>query len=819
MKLPIKSIKEYTGVEIDKEELLKIITGKIGEVEDVIDWEDMYKGIYIAEIKSKTEHPDAEKLGVYTISIGDQEDIQVVAGDKSLEVGDKVAYIKPGNIVPSTYKTSEEFEIKTVKMRGILSNGMLCSEKELNIGPDHTRVLKLESDAPVGELFSKYYNLDDTVIDIENKALTNRGDLFGIIGLTREIAGAKGLKFVSPQWYIDHTKPEYTSKDGVGLNIENRMPALCSRYIGVVMDNIEIKESPVWLKSILIKSGIRPINNIVDITNYISILVGQPLHAFDYDKLIKNDPSTNSIAHIEVRMAKDGERIHTLDNNVVTLNSNHLVIADSTNPIAIAGVIGGIDTEIDNNTKRIVLECATFDRFNIRKTSMSLGIFTDAVTRFTKYLDPNQCLPVAKYAISLVQDLSGGEVATEIVDQYDEKYEPNTVSLSIEKLNTHLGTDITKEEIENILTNIEYNILSSDEKYITVKAPTFRMDIVIPEDIHEDIGRIYGYENIKPVLPKRDLKASERNKVLDIKSRIRKILSNSGANELVTYSFVSAEQITKSNQDPNMAYHIKNALSPELAFMRTSLITSLLSKAQENIQRNIPTFCMYEFNIAHQKGNMDNFELPKEQWNMSLLFSTRENILEGNPYYQVKRYFEKTVEGVSISNIEYSLVSNTSERDLPVWILNILPTFNPNASAYITYKGKILGILGEIESSVKRNFKLPEYTSGLEVDIESLLKISKEEKKYKERSKFPSITQDITFVVGIEKEYKEIQDRIVKEINTQNRHASVECIDIYSKESSKKNVTVRVSIEHMDKTLSDKEVEKIVNKLIQQISE
>ncbi len=819
MKLPKNSIKEYTGIDIEKEDILHILAGKIGEVEEVTDWEEMYKGIYVAEIKSKKDHPDADKLGIYTISTGDQEDVQVVAGDKTLEVGDKVAYIQPGNIVPSTYKTSEEFEIKAVKMRGILSNGMLCSEKELNIGPDHTKVLKLESSAPVGELFSKYYDLNDIVFDIENKALTNRGDLFGILGLTREIAGAKSIKFTSPKWYLDNTSGEYTQKDNFGLDIENRMPALCSRYVGVVIDSVTVQESPVWLKSILIKSGIRPINNIVDITNYLSILVGQPLHAFDYNKVIQNDPSTNTKAHIEVRLAKDGERIHTLDNNVVTLTGNNLVIADSTNPIAIAGVIGGLDTEIDSNTKTIILESANFDRFNIRKTSMSLGIFTDAVTRFTKYLDPNQCLPVEKYAISLVLELAGGEVVTPIVDKYDQRYEPSTISLSIEKLNIHLGTNLTKEDIINILTNIEYTILSSDEKYITVKAPSFRTDIVIPEDIHEDIGRIYGYENIKPVLPLRDLKASGKNKIVDFKSRIRKILSYSGANELLTYSFVSAQQILKSNQDPNLAYHIKNSLSPELSLMRTSLITSLLTKAQENIQRNIPTFCIYEFNIAHQKGNMDSFELPKEQWNMSLLFSSRENILDGNPYYQVKRYFEKVYTSLGIEDIEYSLIADTSERDLPTWILNILPTFNPNASAYITYKGNILGILGDLDDMVKKSFKLPVYTAGLEIDLESLLKIDTKVKKYEEGSKFPSITQDITFVVNIEKQYKEIEERILREINTRNRKAKVECLDIYSKDGIKKNLTVRVSIEHMEKTLSDKEMEKIVEKLEKDINE
>lgn len=813
MKLPIKVAEDYTGIKIELDELLNILSSKIGEVEDVNNLSEMYKGIFIAQITGKEDHPNAEKLAVYKITVGEDEDIQVVAGDKTLEIGDKVTYISPGNIVPSTYKTSEKFEIKAIKMRGILSNGMLCSEKELNIGPDHTRVLKLETNAPVGESFATYFGFDDTVIDIENKALTNRGDLFGIIGLAREIAGAKNVKFKSPDWY----KGEIYTAEGedIELDIENRAENLCPRYVGVVIDNITVKESPVWLKSILLKSGIRPINNIVDITNYLSILVGQPLHAFDYDKVLEKDISSNGKAKITVRLAKEGETIHTLDNNLVTLNSNTLVIADSTNPIAIAGVIGGLDTEIDSSTKRIILESANFDRFNIRKTSMSLGIFTDAVTRFTKALDPNQCKYVLQYACTLIKELSGGKLASKIVDIYPERIEPKIITLSISKLNEHLGTSLTKEDITNILENIEYNISENNESddFLTVLAPTFRTDVSIPEDIHEDIGRIYGYENILPKLPLRDVSAPNKNKILYIKSKIRSVLSNSGANEIITYSFVSKDLIEKSNQDVNLAFHLKNALSPDLAFMRTSLLTSMLSKAQENIQRNIPTFCMYEFNIAHQKGNMDKFELPQEQWNMSLLFSTREDILDGNPYYQVKRYIEKVFNSLGIDGIEYRLISKSSERNLPLWIMNLIPTFNDKGSALIVYKDNIIGIIGDFKKEVKENFKLPTYTAGLEINIEKLAKYKGHRKRISNTSKYPAITQDVTIQVEKDMEYKDLEKILYREIDSNSRKAHIKCLDIYSKDTTKKNITVRISIEHMEKTLSDKDFEQIIEKI------
>jgi len=813
MKLAIKVVEEYTGIKIELDELLNILSSKIGEVEDINNLSEMYKGIFVAQITYKEEHPDAQKLCIYKITIGEDEDIQVVAGDKTLEVGDKVAYIVPRSIVPSTYKTSEEFEIKAIKMRGILSNGMLCSEKELNIGPDHNRVLKLDINAPVGENFATYFGFDDIVLDIENKALTNRGDLFGILGLAREIAGGKNVKFSSPDWY----KGEIYTVEGesINLEIENQASALCSRYVGAVIDNIRIQESPVWLKSILLKSGIRPINNIVDITNYLSVLVGQPLHAFDYDKVVEKDQNSNGNAKIVVRLAKDGETIHTLDNNLVTLKSDTLVIADSTNPIAIAGVIGGMDTEVDINTTRIILESANFDRFNIRKTSMSLGIFTDAVTRFTKALDPNQCLNVLQYASSLIKELSGGEISSKIVDVYPEIVEPRIITLSISKLNEHLGTTLSKEEIKNILENIEYNISENHESedYLTVQSPTFRTDISIPEDIHEDIGRIYGYEKILPVLPLREISASNKNKLLALKSKIRSILSNSGANEIITYSFVGKDLIERSNQDANLAYHLKNALSPDLAFMRTSLLTSMLSKAQENIQRNIPTLCMYEFNIAHQKGNMDKFQLPHEQWNMSLLFSTRESLFEGNPYYQVKRYLGKVFDTLGIEGVEYRLISKSSERNLALWIMNLIPIFNEKGSALVIYKGNVIGIVGDIKRNVKDNFKLPKYTAGLEIDIQKLAKFKTNKKSISNNSKYPSITQDITIVVENKIEYNEIEKTLYNIINSKNRKANIECLDIYSKDNITKNITVRISIEHMDRTLRDKDFEKILEKI------
>jgi len=820
MKLPLNSIKEFCDCNIDLQNILDILSKKVGDVEGYTELGKMYEGIYIAQIVSKEEHPNADKLGVYKINIGEEEEIHVVAGDKTLEVGNKVAYIKPGNIVPSTYTASEPLKIKAVNMRGINSNGMLCSEKELNIGPDHSHVLKLDQDAEVGVSFAQYYELNDTVIDIENKALTNRGDLFGVMGLAREIAAAQGIQFVSPNWYKKDSTDISINPEPLPIEVKNESSNLCPRYMCISMDNIEVKESPVWLKSLLIKSSMRPINNIVDITNYLSLITAQPLHAFDYDKVVSKDPNAKDRAYITVRLAKDSESIHTLDGNTVKLTNNNLVIADSTNPIAIAGVIGGYDTQVDSGTKRVIIESANFNKFSIRKTSMELGIFTDSVTRYTKGQSPQLCLPILLKAIDLIQEFAKGQITSNIKDIYPEPAAPKSISLSISKLNTHLGTTLGKEDIKKILLNLEYNITNENEEYLTVLPPIFRTDIFIPEDIFEDLGRIYGYENIILRLPTRDTKAVNKNMSIYIKSKIRSILSNSGCNEIDTYSFTSKENILNSKQDPNIAYHIKNSLSPDLEFMRTSLLTSLLEKAKYNIQKNVSPFCIYEFNIPHQKGYTDNFELPKEDWHLSILFSSKENIIDGNPYYQIKRYFEKVLDGINVSSLSYELISDSSELDLPLWIKNILPSFDKNGAALIKDKSsKIVGVIGDIDTDVKNNFKLPQYTCACEINLDDLIKLINQDKKSIFESKYPTITQDLCLTVSTSTKYSDLQETVSKVINTKDRIGNIKCLDIYQKDNTSKNITLRISIEHKDKTLSDDEFKKIVERVEEKVKE
>ncbi|MFA7627954.1 MAG: phenylalanine--tRNA ligase subunit beta [Candidatus Dojkabacteria bacterium] len=823
MRLSTNLIRKFADINIDDKKIVELIQEHIGEVDYSHDLREDYKDIVIAEIVEKQDHPDADKLAVYKIEYGENDPIQVVAGDKTLEVGNKVAYLKIGAIVPYSILTEEEpFVIKKINLREVTSNGMMGSARELNLGNNHTRVMVLPGDAPVGEPFAEYYDLNDTVIDIENKALTNRGDLFGILGIARELAAILGQKFVSPTWYLNYDKKLKPEDTCLNIKVTNDAEVICPRYTALALDNIKVEESPVWLKSTLIKCGIKPVNNIVDITNYISVLIGQPLHAFDYDKLISNDPNTEDTANITVRMAQPEETILGLDDKLYTLDEETMVIADSTHPIAIAGVIGGKEAEVDENTKRVILESANFNKTSIRKTSMRLGIFTEAATRFKRNLDPKQCLPGLLKATEIIKNENWATIASEIVDIYHEEKDEITTTIFPEKLNTILGTELTTKEIATILGNLEYSVEVRDKKketWIKATPPSWRKDIEIAEDIYEDIGRIFGFNNIPIKLPAKEIKPPNKNSIIEIKKAIREVLSNSGANESVNYSFVGMNSFKKCDLDNNLAYKIQNPLSPELSLMRTTLLQSLFIKARENLESGEEAFAMYEMNISHLNNYVAENKLPIENWYLSCLIANAKVNTTSSPYFVAKRYLEKIFRYLGIENIQYDLVAESEELDLPPFIKNILNIFEPNRASIISIGGIKVGIVGEINVSVKENHKLPEYSGAFEINLEDLVKIKPTSKKYRDRPVYPAFTKDLCFEMPIETTYKSLEDEIIQILEKGNLWYKIECLDIYSDEKLKerKRITYRITASDFNKTLDDTEIKTLISEISEKI--
>jgi len=814
MKVTTELLKAIGNITVDSTEIKKLLNEHIANVEYSHNIGDDYKGIVVAEIVEKEDHPDADKLGVYQVFTG-EENIQVVAGDKALEVGDKVAYIPPGSVVPSTIYTEEEpFVIESVKLRGVQSNGMLGSEKELNLGPNHEHVMKLSEDAVPGTPFSDYFIFNDIVIDIENKGLTNRGDLFGLIGVARELTAITGNKFESPTWYTNKKKNLKPEKNCLNLEVINDAEALCPRYVAIAMDNVAVKPSPIWLQSALLRLDIKPINNIIDITNYIAALFGQPLHAFDYDKIITEDPAPDHKVVINVRMGRDGEKITGLDHKIHELNDRTIVIADNHHPIAIAGVIGGQDSSVDENTKRIIFESANFDKNSIRRTSMELGISTDAATKYKHSLDTEACLPALLRAVELAKELSEGEVASEIIDIYSEPYEEKIVTVDIAKLNSHIGLNLTKDVITTILTNLEYKITSSDNKFVTVSVPSWRRDVQIPEDIHEDIARIYGYNNIDIELPKKQILPVKDNKIFELKKEIRKHLSALGLNEILTYNFTSLKNFKKTNLNGNLAYKVKNALSPELSLMRITLIQSILQKAKENRERGFNKFGLYEINIPHINTYLDENSLPKEEWHLSGIITDSTKDENFSSYYLAKKYAEKIFR---IKNLEadYVLIADSLEQDLDEDIKVVLNIFDPNVSAFCLVNNKVVGVIGEIKSNIKEIYKLSDYTCCIDINLTKLLEVEKEKRVFREIPIYPTYSIDMCFETDINIKCGDMEKKLDEIMNSRDNWGRVECLDIYqdSKNNEKKRTTFRIIGSNYTKTATEKDIRSVKEKI------
>lgn len=819
MKVSVNILKQLGSIEQTSADIVKAIKEHLGEVESVQDLSSDYENIIVAEIAEKAEHPNAEKLGIYQLNIGPEDNVQVLAGDKTLEVGDKVAYLKPGAKIPYTiYSEENPVIIEPRKMRDIMSNGMMGSEKELNLGPDHTVVMRLPKDAIPGQPFAQYYQLDDYIIDIENKALTNRGDLFGLLGLAREITVIFGNSFKTPDWYLDQSKGLTSEASCLPIEITNDAEILCPRYTAIAIDNISVKESPLWLKSTLIKLGYKPINNVVDITNYISHLAGQPLHAFDYDKVVTKDPNSNGTAHINIRMAKEGESILGLDGKVHNLNDRVMVIADNTNPIAIAGIMGGAETEVDQDTKKIIIECASFDKTSIRKTSMMLGLSTEAATKFKHAISAEQCIPVLRETVKEIQELAEGKIASDIIDLYPNPSTQKELIFSLENLRTLTGLDLNNETVLQILSNLEYEILSDKEDNITVKAPNWRQDINIKEDIFEDVARIYGYNNIEPTLPTKTLTPARDNGIYALKRKIRQLLSDNGCNETDTYSFTDANTLKKAGLDPEKAYSLKNPLSPELSLMRTSLLPTLLSKAQYNIQEGIEKMGLFEMNLAHQKGYVDKEGLPIEDWHLNMILTSTEK-REDSAYYWTKTYTEKIFSMVGITP-SYKLIADQSEEDIPEQVKYLLYMLDTNSSALILYQGEIIGLLGEIDNKVKANFKLPKFTAGIDINLQKLLDVNITSKAKHRISKFPESRVDLCFEVDSQILYSDLYEIINKEVNGDELISSITCLDIYQdkKANTKKKITFRISIRNTEKTLTEKDLKKITESISSKVA-
>ncbi len=797
----LKSGLETNG--ISDEELVKLIGARLVEVEGVIDQTHKYDKIYAVKVIS--EEP-IEGTHLHLCKIDDsgaaadveRDDdgyVQVMCGAPNVHKDMIAAWVAPGAIVPSTYNTDEPFKIGMRKMLGKYdSYGMMAGADELDFGDDHSGIVELDPSwakpgQPLAEVFR---NLDDKILDIENKSLTHRPDTFGILGFRREVAGILGEKHISPDWYVD---PEQTFKndDKIKLEIETD-PELCPRYTAIVFEPVAENVNPYldYDATLLARAGMRPVNPIVDATNICMLAFGQPLHAFDYDKFVKVGGSKTP--KIIVRAAKAGETLELLDGNTIELNPDDIVITSNDVPVALAGAMGGASTAIDDKTKRVILESATFSLYNLRKTQMAHGIFSEAITRFTKGQPTGQtkavALRFAKKASKYLKPLA-------LFDTQKSEPKPAKIELTLTQINSLLGTDFSGDTIKYILENVEFKVKAEGDN-IAVIVPFWRTDIHIPEDIIEEVGRLSGFDNVTPVLPLHA--TADPNPLFALKTTIRNTLSARGANEVLTYSFVHGDLMTKVGQNPDNAYKIVNSISPELQHIRQSIVPSLLDKSYGNLRAGHDKFALYEMNQVYPKNlGFDDDKTPQGLPQLGFVFASNK---EQSNYYLAKKYLENLLEVLG-AKFELAKFTNSATNSY----------YEPKRSAAIIAGNMTIGYIGEIKGSVAKSFKLSRGIAAFELDLTALLALARDAAAKTFRlSNYPSVSRDLTLTVAGDTAYAELETKIRDALKDYIYKLSP--VSIYQADGADtKNISFHLEFAHPDKTLTKNEIQDIMDKL------
>ena len=766
MLLSTNFLKDYINLddEIDVKKLADDMT-KMGNEYDSAGKFINATNLIIGEVVECKEHPDSDHLHVCKVNIG-KEVLQIVCGAPNVRAGLKVIVALNGAKLPGG-------EIKKSVIRGQESNGMICSIAELGLDKkflkeeDIAGICELPLDATIGDDPIKYLGFDDNVIDFDLTA--NRGDLLSVLGMAYEI-GAIYDKKVKP---IDLSFKE-SNKDfdfDVKVSTDN-----CKLYLARKVANVKIKDSPKEIKEKLMVSGIRPINNVVDISNYVMLETGQPLHFFDADKLNE----------IEVRMAKNGEKLTTLDNQERTLSEEDIVITDSGKPIALAGVMGGYDTEITENTKNVIIESAIFDSVKVRKTSNRI-LRSEASNRFEKGLDPNRTYMAMSRACKLLQELADGEVlkGTKIYDKTNK--EEKIINITVSKIDRILGADISKDDIIKSFERLDFKCEEGKGDTITVHVPTRRIDISIEEDLIEEVGRVYGVDNIEGknmIMPLK--KGSYDKKIRDIRNKMVDL----GLNETLTYSLVNEKESSMFTNNENESIKILSPLTEEKSTLRQTLTTSL--------------FKVYNYNKSHSDEDISLFEISKAFYKNNDEFIEKNRLavlMEGeyftglNPqvvdFYVIKGIAEEILDFLGYSN-RYSFVTN---KQIP-------KDLHPGKSALISVNNDIVGFIGRINPMVSKD-----EVYVMEIDLDKLLEKRVSGMKYKEISKFPTVQKDFSIIVDKKIECQELQ-KVIKS-NGGKLLLNSKVFDLYEGKGipeGKRSLAFTIKLGANDHTLTDEEI-------------
>ena len=775
MKLSTNFVKDYVDIDVDLKTLAEDMTG-VGNEYDSAQKLINATNLVVGEVIECEMHPDSDHLHVCKVNVGN-EILQIVCGAPNVRKGLKVIVALVGAELPG------DFKIKAGKIRGVESNGMLCSIAELGLDSkflkpeDKEGIHELPETAVPGEDPIKLMGMDDGVIDFELTA--NRGDLLSILGMAYEIGAIYDKKVKDIDLSYNQSNEDINNSFKVNVKTDN-----CSIFLAKRVENVVIKESPTFIKNRLIASGIRPINNVVDISNYVMLEVGQPLHYYDADTL-------NGC--LEVRMAEENEKLTTLDDVERTLSSEDIVISDGKKAIGLAGVMGGADTEITENTKNIMIESAIFDNVKIRKTSKEI-LRSEASNRFEKGLAPNRTYMAIERSCHLLEKYADAKIVGGLVKYDDTSLEDTKIDVSLEKVNRVLGTTISKEDVLDVFRKLAFETEVNGDK-ITVSVPKRRLDISIEEDLIEEVGRIYGVNNIEGKLPSLPLKQGSYNKTL---RNIRNKMIDLGLNETLSYILVNDKEATKYTTDDVEIVKLLDPMTEERNTLRYSMIPSLVK--------------IYEYNKARSQKDVSIFEIGKgfykkdEQYGENLKLCA---LMTGERYLSVK---SKQVDFYDIKGVVEELLDYLGYGGRYSFeVKDELPQeFHPYQTAQISVNNNIVGIIGKLHPNCTKD-----NVYVLEINLDKLLEKKTGKMKYKEISKFPSVKKDLAVVIDKDITSEEIAKQIKKLAG--NLLLGSKIFDVYTGENieeSKKSIAYSLEFGAADRTLTDDEINAILEKII-----
>lgn len=785
MKVSYSWIKEYTKINAGAKEFCDAMTMSGSKVEG---WEVLgedIKNVVTGKILEVEKHPNADKLIVVKVDVGDNV-IQVVTGAKNVSKGDLVPVALHGSSLP------DGLEIKKGKLRGVESEGMLCSISELKLTVNdypntiEDGIMIIDKEVETGLDITGVLGLDEVIVEFE--ITSNRPDCFSVIGLAREAAATFKADF-----NVRVPAPAETADGNIDdmISIEVEDPELCPRYTGRVIKDVQIKSSPEWLRRKLRDAGVRPINNIVDITNYVMLEYGQPMHAFDLDNI--------NGKKIIVRNAKEGEILETLDDQPRKLDPSMLVIADAKRPVAVAGVMGGADSEVTENTSTILFESANFKSTSVRITAQKLVMRTESSGRFEKGLDINNTVPAINRACELVEELGAGKVVKGIVDVSAEIPEKEGIELRVDKINAFLGTEISRDEMLDIFRPLEIKV---EGDMVTV--PSFRPDLQCEADLAEEVARFYGYNNIKAtMLTGEESTQGKRSYKQRLRDMVEGVCLSSGMYETYTYSFTSPGIFDRLNLKKDDALRktvvIRNPLGENYSVMRTTTLPCMMKVIAHNSNRNIDSGAFFEVSFTYHP--VDGSELPDEKAVLTM------SMFGGYDFYDIKGVVEEITDVLGINGVVYEQVSDN-------------PIFHPGRCAAVMKDGVEIGIIGQINPTLCSEFEVPEDTMLGTMNMDLLYELADLDRKYTELPKYPAMTRDIAVLVNDDITAGSIMDIIRN--NAGSILENVAFFDVYKGKQTgegKKSLAFSMVYRAADRTLTEEEVSTSFNRVVRRLAE